>query len=176
MSEAISFTCDWCGTREPELPLGLEVQHSRVELVLRGGRLTPQGVAHSAPEEDGSERWGANLCDRCTKRMAGLLDLVLLTPLEVERQLRMQGMEAAAFAKGGVSFSADGMRVQEPAVVRPADPVPPPAAQYSIPPPPPPIDLTRGVAVAGGGGGGGGSAGADSLGSPAKKRRRVSRR
>ena len=123
MSEAVAFTCDFCGTKEPELPadVAMGIPHSSVELVLRGGRLKPQGLQHPTPEEDGSERWTASLCDRCSKRFGALLDLRLLDPVEIERELRAQSLEAARYAETGSMHVPNGMRVTEPTHVRPIE-------------------------------------------------------
>lgn len=133
MSEAVTFTCDFCGMKEPALPadVAMSIPHSSVELVLRGGRLKPQGLQHPTPEEDGSERWTASLCDRCAKRFGALLDLRLLDPVEIERELRAQSLEAARYAETGSMHVPYGMRVPEPVVVRSgAEQGAPPAAQY----------------------------------------------
>lgn len=135
MSEAVAFTCDFCGTKEPELPVDVAIPHSSVELVLRGGRLKPQGLQHPTPEEDGSERWTASLCDRCAKRFGALLDLRLLDPVEIERELRAQSLEAARYAETGSMHVPNGMRVTEPTHVHPIENWPSstpaaPAAQF----------------------------------------------
>jgi hypothetical protein len=101
MSETTVFRCDYCGTPEEEEPIGWARPHCSIAIVLRGrrfatvnGSVLPAAPPYPASPEDvqrwgNEQQWSMMLCDRCTKRIAALLDM----PLETEEQFRARAQE-----------------------------------------------------------------------------------
>ena len=126
--ETIIFICDHCGARSTEEVAGLHRSHCALEIVLRGKRFLPATALRVTDESAGAvyqvpqspelasaigedERWGTALCDRCTKRFAGILGLKLETPEEYQaRQDELARRTADAFGKwpGGTPAGQHG--------------------------------------------------------------------